>query len=157
MKEGSGDGQLSSGGSVGQPGVGTSTGDFVIRLKGALEVEHLTLWELCEGNLEWGSLAGDPEGFVEKALETGISSHRGPTLGNLGDGSSTGDSEMDELPPSLFEEAPWRGPGRSSFNGDPRKYFRKIAGCGHLSLRGPLCCTGNPAWGGRSYAGDFEG
>ena len=54
MKEGSGDGQLSSGGSVGQPGVGTSTGDFVIWLKGALGVEHLTLWELCEGNLEWG-------------------------------------------------------------------------------------------------------
>jgi hypothetical protein len=25
-----------------------------------------------------GSLAGDPEGYVEKALETGISSHRGP-------------------------------------------------------------------------------
>jgi len=41
-------------GSVGQPGVGISTGDFVIRLKGALGVEHLTLWELYEGNLEWG-------------------------------------------------------------------------------------------------------
>ena len=42
---------------------------------------------------------------------------RVPTLGNLGEGSSTGDSEMDEwgsmdeLPPYLFEEAPWRGPG----------------------------------------------
>jgi hypothetical protein len=38
-------------------------------------------------------------------------------LGNLGEGSSTGDFEMDEggsvdeLPPSLFEEAPWMGPG----------------------------------------------
>ena len=42
------------------------------------------------------SLAGDPEGYVEKALETGISSHGGPTLGNLGEGLSTGDSEMDE-------------------------------------------------------------
>ena len=53
----------------------------------------------------------------------GISSHRGSTLGNLGEkwnleeSSSTGDFEMDEggsvdeLPPSLFEEAPWRGPG----------------------------------------------
>ena len=57
-----------------------------------------------------GSLAANPEGFAEKALETGISSHRGPTLGNLEEGSSTGDFEMDELPPSLFEEAPWRGP-----------------------------------------------
>jgi len=40
------------GGSVGQPGVGSSTGDFERWLKGALEVEHLSLWELCEGNLE---------------------------------------------------------------------------------------------------------
>jgi hypothetical protein len=45
--------------------VGSSTGDFEIRLKGVLEVECLPLWELCEGN---------PEGYVEKALEMGISS-----------------------------------------------------------------------------------
>jgi hypothetical protein len=32
-----------------------------------------------------GSLAGDPEGYVEKALETGISSHRGP-IGETGRG-----------------------------------------------------------------------
>jgi hypothetical protein len=70
-----------------------------------------------KGNWSGGSLAGDPEGYVEKALETGISSHRGPTLGNLGEGSSTVDFEMDErgsvdeLPPSLFEETPWRGLG----------------------------------------------
>jgi len=70
-----------------------------------------------KGTWNGGSLAGDPEGYVEKALETGISSHSGPTLGNLGEGSSTGDFEMDEgglvheLPPSLYEEAPWRGPG----------------------------------------------
>ena len=44
----------------------------------------------------------------------GISSHRGPALGNLGD-SSTGDFLMDEggsvgeLPPSLLEETPWWG------------------------------------------------
>ena len=48
------------GGSFGQPGVGSATGDFEIWLKGALEVECLSLWELCEGNLEgglpsWGS------------------------------------------------------------------------------------------------------
>jgi hypothetical protein len=52
---------------------------------------------------------------VGKALETGISSHRGPTLGNLGEGSSTGDFEMDDegavggLLPSHFEEARGRG------------------------------------------------
>ena len=40
--------------SVGQPGVGSSTRDFERWLKGALEVESLSLWELCEGNLEGG-------------------------------------------------------------------------------------------------------
>jgi len=40
------------GGSVGQPGVGYSTGDFERWLKGALELGHLSLWELCERNLE---------------------------------------------------------------------------------------------------------
>ena len=42
------------GGSVGRNGVGLSTGDFERWLKEALEVEHLSLWELCEGNLEGG-------------------------------------------------------------------------------------------------------
>ena len=42
------------GGSVGQPGVGSTTGNFEIWLKVALEVECLSLRELCEGNLEGG-------------------------------------------------------------------------------------------------------
>jgi len=42
------------GGSAGQPGMGSSTRDFERWLKGALEVQHLSLWELCEGNLEGG-------------------------------------------------------------------------------------------------------
>jgi len=44
----------------------------------ALETEHSSLWALCEGDLEGGSFPEDPEGYVEKALETGISLHRGP-------------------------------------------------------------------------------
>jgi len=36
------------------PAVGSSTGDFERWLTGALEVERLSLWELCEGNLEGG-------------------------------------------------------------------------------------------------------
>jgi hypothetical protein len=64
-------------GSVGQPVVGSSTGDFKIWLKGNLEVECLSLWELCEGNLEGGLLCWDPEGYLENALETGISFHGG--------------------------------------------------------------------------------
>ena len=47
------------GDSVGQPGVGSPTKDFERWLVGALEVEHFSLSELCEGNLEgrlpcWG-------------------------------------------------------------------------------------------------------
>jgi len=42
------------GDSVGQPGVGSASGDFERWLKGALQVERLSLWELCEGNLEGG-------------------------------------------------------------------------------------------------------
>jgi hypothetical protein len=70
-----------------------------------------------KGTWRQGSLAGDSEGYVEKALETDISSHRVPALGKLVEGSSSGDFQMDEggsvdeLPPSLLEEAPWRGPG----------------------------------------------
>jgi len=67
------------GGSVGQPGVGLSTGDFGRWLKGALEVDCLSL---CGSSVKRtqreGSLVGDPERYVENALETGISSHRGP-------------------------------------------------------------------------------
>jgi hypothetical protein len=51
-------------------------------LKGALGVECLS-WELCEGKLEGGLLAGDPGGYVENALQEGISFHRALVLGVL--------------------------------------------------------------------------
>ena len=41
-------------GLAGQTGVASSTGDFDICLKGTLELGCLSLWELCEGNLEGG-------------------------------------------------------------------------------------------------------
>jgi len=37
-----------------------------------------------KGTWREGFLAGDPEGYVEKALETGISFHRGPVWGTWG-------------------------------------------------------------------------
>ena len=46
-----------------------------------------------KGTWREGSLAGDPKGYVKKALEMGISFHRGPIWGNLLEGSSTGDFE----------------------------------------------------------------
>ena len=49
------------GGSVGQPGVGSSTGDFERWLKGALQVGHLSLYgSSVKGTWREGSLAGDP-------------------------------------------------------------------------------------------------
>ena len=47
----------------------------------------------AKGTWREGFLAGDLGGYVEKALETGISFHRGLTLGNLEEGSSSGDFE----------------------------------------------------------------
>jgi hypothetical protein len=36
--------------------------------EGVLVMECLSLWELCEGNLEGGLPPGDPEGYLEKSL-----------------------------------------------------------------------------------------
>ena len=53
------------GGSGGQPGMGSSTGDIDRWLKGALEVERLSLslsGSSVKGTWREGSLAGDPGG-----------------------------------------------------------------------------------------------
>jgi len=69
------------GGLVGQPGVGSSTGDFDLWLKGDLEVWCLSFCgSSLKGTWREGFLAGDPKGYAEKALEMGISFHRGPIL-----------------------------------------------------------------------------
>jgi hypothetical protein len=87
------------GGSVGQPGVGSSTGDFEIWLKGALEVESLSLAvSLCGSSVEgtWrggGSFSKVPEGYERKTLGTGTSLHGG-SAGQPGVGSSTGDFQI---------------------------------------------------------------
>jgi hypothetical protein len=39
---------------------------------------------------------------------------------------------------SLSEEAPSRGPGGSSFSGDPGRYVEKVSGYMHLSPWEPL-------------------
>jgi hypothetical protein len=68
------------GDSVWQPGVGLSTGDFERWLKGALEVWHFSLWELCEGNLEGRLPFWGPWRIAKNALEMGISFHRAPMV-----------------------------------------------------------------------------
>jgi hypothetical protein len=48
-------------------------------MKGALEVRPLSLCgSSVKGTWREGSLAGNPEGYVEKALQTGISFHKSP-------------------------------------------------------------------------------
>jgi hypothetical protein len=59
------------GGSVGQPGVGSSAGDLEKWLKGAVGVEFLSLWELCEGNLEGGLPCWGPLGIGRKGSGDG--------------------------------------------------------------------------------------
>jgi hypothetical protein len=60
--------------------------EFEIWLKGALEMECLSLCGSVKGTWREGSLFGDREGYLEKALETGISLHRGSASGEPGGG-----------------------------------------------------------------------
>ena len=74
------------GGSAGQRGVGSSTRDFEIWLKGALGMERLSLKTLCGGGLGGGaSSLGALEDMLRKSLDMGISLHAGPfpSEGNL--------------------------------------------------------------------------
>jgi hypothetical protein len=48
--------------------------------RGSAGVE--SMWEHCEGKLEEGLLAGDSGGYVENALEMGISFHTTLVWGN---------------------------------------------------------------------------
>jgi hypothetical protein len=61
---------------------GSFTRDFEIWLKGALGGGASLSLSLCgsyaKGTWREDSLAGDPKGYVEMALEMGISFHRGP-------------------------------------------------------------------------------
>ena len=112
-----------------------------------------------------GSLAGDPEGYVEKSLETGISSHRGPTLGNLGEGSSTGDfkrwmkgaqwMKCLSLPLSL-KRLCGGGLGGAPSLGTLEDTFGKSPDAGIPLCGAPFVAEGKPSWGG-SYTGDFDG
>jgi len=54
------------GGSFGQPGVGSSTMDLEIWLKGALEAERLSLKRLRGGDSEGSFFTGGPGRYVKK-------------------------------------------------------------------------------------------
>jgi hypothetical protein len=81
------------GGLVGQPGVGLSTGDFKRQLEWALEVEHLSLWELCEETLERGLPCWGPWSIGRKGSGDGRLVSIEALLGNLEGCLSNGDLE----------------------------------------------------------------
>ena len=97
--------------------MGSSTGDFEVWLKEALEVECLSL-SLSGSSVKetWreGSLDRDPEGYLEKALETGVSFHRGSVWGTWRRARLQGTLRAGQRGSgdgaSLFQEAPWRAP-----------------------------------------------
>jgi len=66
------------GGSVGQPGVGSSTGDFERWMKGALGMERLSLKRLRGGGLGGTPSLGTLEDMLRKSPDTGISLHGAP-------------------------------------------------------------------------------
>jgi len=49
-------------------------------------MECLSPWGSVKRTWREGSLSGDPEGYLEKVLETGISLHRGSAFGEPGRG-----------------------------------------------------------------------
>jgi len=97
-----------------------------------------------KGTWREGSLAGDPEGYLEKALETGISFHRGSIWGTwrarlLGTESS-GDGAL------LSQEAPWKGPQEGLLYWGTRKirFLRDMQNALYAGLplyRGPFWGT----------------
>jgi hypothetical protein len=114
-----------------------------------------------KGTWREGSLAGDPEGYVEKALGTGIFFHRGPTLGNLGEGSSTGDFKRWMKGALWMESLSLKRPRGGGLGGAPslgtlEDTFGKSPDAGISLCGGPFVAKGNPAWGGL-YAGDYDG
>jgi len=63
---------------------GSSTGDlrrlwrWAPSSTGALEMQHLSLWELCEGNLKGAPLLGTLKVMLKRALVMSISFHGDP-------------------------------------------------------------------------------
>ena len=143
------------GGSVGQPGVGSSTGDLEERMKGLWRCGVSLCGSSVKGTWREGFLAGDPGGYVEKALETGISFHRGLTLGNLEEGSFSGDFERRMKGAlgwgfSLSDEALRRGPlGGAPSLGTQEDMFRWSQDMGISLQRGPTVLRGTWCLRGR--------
>jgi hypothetical protein len=109
----------------------------------ALETEHLSLWALCEGNLERGLLYWGPWRMCKGKLWRWASLFIGAPVGNLEGGLYTGDFErwMKEgarSGASLSEGALWGKPwGRAPLLGTPKDTLIKALEMGVCFHRGP--------------------
>jgi hypothetical protein len=89
-------------------------------------MESLSSWGSVKGTWREGSLSGDPEGFLEKDLETGISLYRDSAFGGPGEGLVYwGLSELDEGALGMGYRSLKRirggGLGEGSFTGEPER------------------------------------
>jgi hypothetical protein len=133
--------------------------NFKIWPKGALEMECLSLWGSVKETWREGSLSGDPEGYLEKALEMGISLHRGSASGEPGGLVYWGLWELDERALGMGYRCRKRlrrgGLGEGSLPGNLKdEVFEKYANVLQAGLhlyRGPF---GQPR--GDSFAGTWE-
>jgi hypothetical protein len=111
-----------------------------------------------KGTWRESSLVGDPEGYVEKALETGISFHRGTVLGNLEEVSSTEDFER-WMKGALYMKCPSLGRGSvRGLRGAPslgtlEDMLRKFPDAGISLHGGPFPAKWNLVCGGHVYQG----
>jgi hypothetical protein len=107
----------------------------------ALEMEHLSLWELCQGNLQWGLLYWGPRRISKGKLWRCASLSMGALLGNLYGGSFTRDLRIEGCSgntASLYGNSV-RSSWRRGFTGDPEGYVQAGSGNGHLSSQGLTC------------------
>ena len=107
----------------------------------ALEMEHLSLWVLCEGNLEGRLLYWEPWSYAEKALETDISLNRGLT-GETGRSSFTRDFERWMKGALQVEASLWGSSVRGTCRGAPLlmtpKDMLRLWKWMSVSIRAPL-------------------
>ena len=95
----------------------------------ALETGHLSLRELCEGNLEGGLfLLGTLKDMLSKALEMGVCFHGSPVLGNMGGRSFPGAFERWEKFIFLL----------GKFYEEFERHVKEGSGNRQLSPKGPL-------------------
>jgi hypothetical protein len=149
------------GGSVRQPGVGSSTGDFKMWLKGVLVVECLSLWELCEGNLEGGLPCWGTWRIGRKGSGTGISFHRGPIWGTwrracLPGTLRTGRRGLWGWGISLWRSSMEGTSGGAPLLGTREDMLGRFPDAGIYLHGGPFPFKGNLLCGGCSYTEDFD-